>query len=79
MPTSYYLACLATHRYVWIGQLAATTSTPGADAECVSSFCLAHRGKALIVVSETHQITQEGSEWVTGDQLVADVEGLAGI
>lgn len=63
MPTGYYLACLKTHRYVWIGTLGDMTSTVGVEAELVSSFCLAHRGKALIVVSETHQIVGEGQGW----------------
>lgn len=60
---AYYLACLETQRYVWIGALSDTTSTVGADADLVSSFCLVHRGKALIVVSETHQVVGEGHEW----------------
>lgn len=63
MPTSYYLACLETHRYVWIGTLSDTTTTAGVNAERVSSFCLDHRGKTLIVVSEVHQIVEEGKEW----------------
>ncbi|MCE0980808.1 hypothetical protein LU659_25795 [Pseudomonas monteilii] len=64
MPTGYYLACLETYRYVWIGALGETMSATGVDAELVSSFCLLHRGKALIVVSETHQVIEEGNEWV---------------
>lgn len=63
MPTGYYLACLETCRYVWIGSLGATTSADGVDVDLVSSFCLAHRNKALIVVSDTHQIVEEGHEW----------------
>lgn len=63
MPTGYYLACLETHRYVWIGALGDTTSAAGVDAELVSNFCLVHRGKALIVVSETHQVVENGYEW----------------
>lgn len=63
MSTGYYLACLETHRYIWIGMLSDTTSAVGVEAELVSSFCLAHRGRALIVVSETHQIVGEGQEW----------------
>lgn len=62
MPTSYYLACLETYRYVWIVTLGDTTSATGVDVGFVSSFCLVHRGKALIVVSETHQIVEEGHE-----------------
>jgi hypothetical protein len=65
MPTSYYLACLETYRYVWIGTLSNTASATDVDADLVSSFCLEHRGKALIVVSETHQIVEEGHEWVS--------------
>lgn len=64
MRTGYYLACLETHRYVWIGTLGETTSAAGVDAELVSSFCLLHRGKTLIVVSETLQVVEEGHEWV---------------
>lgn len=63
MPTGYYLACLEAHRYVWIGTLGDTISAVGVDADLVSSFCLAHRGKSLVVVSETHQIIGEGEEW----------------
>ena len=40
-----------------------TTSATGADADFISSFCLEHRGKTLVVVSETHQIVEEGHEW----------------
>lgn len=64
MPTSYYLACLETGCYVWIGTLDHTMSSAGVDAGLVSSFCLAHRGKPLLVVSETHQIVGEGNEWM---------------
>ncbi len=63
MSTGYYLACLETHRYVWIGTLGDTTSAVGVEAELVSKFCLEHRGKALIVVSEAHQTVGEGQEW----------------
>ena len=62
MPTSYYLACLETYRYVWIVTLGDTTSATGVDVGFVSNFCLVQRGKALIVVSETHQIVEEGHE-----------------
>ncbi|MCF5691290.1 hypothetical protein GIV23_05390 [Pseudomonas sp. PA-1-2A] len=63
MSTGYYLACLETYRYVWIGTIAETMSAVGVDSERVSSFCLMHRGKALIVVSEAHQVIEEGQEW----------------
>lgn len=63
MPTGYYLACLETHRYVWIGTFGDTTSAAGIDADLVSSFCLVHRGKSLIVISESHQVVEEGHEW----------------
>ena len=63
MPTGFFLACLETHRYVWIGTLCDTAFATGVDADLVSGFCLVHRGKALIVVSETHQIVEEGYEW----------------
>jgi hypothetical protein len=63
MPIGYYLAGLETQRYIWIGTLGDTTSAAVADAELVSSFCLLHRGKALVVVSETHQVLVEDQEW----------------
>lgn len=63
MPTGYYLACLETYRYVWIGTLGETPSAVGIEPDLVSSFCLEHRGKSLVVVSETHQIIEEGQEW----------------
>lgn len=63
MPTGYYLACLETHRFVWIGTLGGATPAVGVEAELVSSFCLTHRGKVLIVVSEAHQIVEEGRQW----------------
>jgi len=63
MPTGYYLACLETQRYVWIGTLGNTISAAGVNADLVSNFCLVHRGKALIVVSETHQVVDNGCEW----------------
>ena len=65
MPISYYLACLETYRYVWIGILGDTAPATDVDADLVSSFCLEHRGKTLIVVSETHQIIEEGDEWTS--------------
>ncbi len=63
MPTGYYLACLETLRYIWIGALGGTSSAASVDADLVSSFCLVHRGKALIVVSESHQVVEESHEW----------------
>lgn len=63
MSTGYYLACLETHRYVWIGTLGHIASAVGVDVDLVSSFCLVHRGKSLIVVSESHQVVGEGQEW----------------
>lgn len=47
MPTSYYLACLETYRYVWNGTFGDRTSATGVDADFVSRLCLEHRGKAL--------------------------------
>lgn len=35
MPIGYYLACLETHRYVWIGTLSDTISAAGVDADLV--------------------------------------------
>lgn len=63
MPIGYYLACVETQRYLWIGTLGDMTSAVGVDADLVSSFCLVHRGKSLIVISESHQIVGEGHEW----------------
>lgn len=63
MPIGYYLACLETNRYVWVGTLGEVSSTVSVQAELVSGFCLAHRGKALVVVSEMHQIVGEGQQW----------------
>ncbi|RMP21940.1 hypothetical protein [Pseudomonas coronafaciens] len=63
MPTGYYLVCLETHRYIWIGAFGDTRCAAGVDTGLVSSFCLAHRGKALVVVSESHQVVEEGHEW----------------
>lgn len=73
MPTSYYLACLETCRYVWIGTFDDTTSTAGVDAGFISSFCLEHRGKALTVVNETHQVVEEGDEWARCTRSHADI------
>ncbi len=61
MFVGYYLTCLETQRYVWIGTLGDITSAVYADL--VSSFFLVHRGKTLIVVSESHQVVGEGHEW----------------
>lgn len=63
MSVGYYLACLETQRYVWIGTLGDITSAEAVEADLVSSFCLGHRGKILTVVSESHQIVGEGREW----------------
>jgi hypothetical protein len=63
MPTGYYLACFETYRYVWIGSLDDTSDPSTVNAQHVSAFCLEHRGKALIVVSEEHQVLEEGEEW----------------
>lgn len=65
MPIGYYLACLETQTYVWIGTLGGTAPSGGVDADLISSFCLVHRGKMLIVVSESHQVVGEGQEWVS--------------
>jgi len=60
---SYYLACFETGRFVWVGTSKGEPTEPPPDAELVSSFCLVHRGKALIVVSEEHDAIQLGEEW----------------
>lgn len=63
MPTSYYLVCPESNRFVWIGTLGETASANGVDLDLVSNFFLMHRGKMLTVVNEMHQIIEEGLEW----------------
>jgi hypothetical protein len=63
MSLDYCQARLEIHRYVWVGKLGDATPVTGVNAEAVSCFCLVHRGKALVVVNDTHQITEEGCEW----------------
>ncbi len=63
MFTSYYLACLETHQFVWIGGLGAELKLDAPLAAPVTLFCLAHRNKPMTVVNETHAIVSEGTEW----------------
>jgi len=64
ISVAYYLACLESGRYVWIGALGPDCQTiPEGQAGAISRFALAHRGKPLVVVSETHPILDDGDEW----------------
>ncbi|AFM67859.1 hypothetical protein L4O78_004268 [Pseudomonas aeruginosa] len=64
MGISYYLACLETRQYVWVGKLAPHGVVPAADADgSIAMFALENRNKPLIVVSESHPILEEGVEW----------------
>ncbi|CAN7444838.1 hypothetical protein LJR296_007816 [Cupriavidus necator] len=64
MSVAYYLACLESGRYVWVGALGADCQAmPEGQAGAISRFALAHRGKPLTVVSDTHPILDDGEEW----------------
>ncbi|CAD0263183.1 hypothetical protein ACIGKL_15190 [Pseudomonas sp. NPDC077186] len=64
MGISYYLACLETRQYVWVGRLDPQGEVPVADVEgSIAMFALVNRNKPLIVVSESHPILEEGMEW----------------
>ena len=64
MGISYYLACLETRQYVWVGRLEPQGALPVADAGgSIAMFALENRNKPLIVVSESHPILEEGMEW----------------
>ncbi|MBP5060249.1 hypothetical protein [Pseudomonas chlororaphis] len=64
MGISYYLACLDTRQYVWVGRLGPQGAVPVADADgSIAMFALENRNKPLIVVSESHPILEEGMEW----------------
>lgn len=64
MSIAYYLACMDTHLYVWIGALDHTGQIlPDGGSDVISRFALAHRNKPLIVVSDTHPIITEGTDW----------------
>lgn len=66
MSVAYYLACLETGQYVWVGAIGPDATTiPDGQSAVISSFALTHRGKALTVVSDTHAILQDGEEWET--------------
>ncbi|WP_440216654.1 hypothetical protein [Chromobacterium piscinae] len=64
MSVAYYLACLEIGQYIWVGDLAPNVQTiPENPSGAISRFALAHRGKALTVVNDTHAIIDEGAEW----------------
>ena len=63
MPTSYYLACLDTYHFVWIGRISAPDPAAGVELTPVTLFCLAHRNKPLTVVGEMHSVVSEDTEW----------------
>ncbi|RDK05264.1 hypothetical protein DN412_37965 [Cupriavidus lacunae] len=64
MSVAYYLACFESGRYVWVGALGPDCQAmPEGQAGAISRFALAHRGKPLIVVSDTHPILDDGEEW----------------
>lgn len=64
MSVAYYLACLESGRYVWVGALGPDCEVmPEGQAGAISRFALAHRGKPLTVVSDTHPILDDGEEW----------------
>lgn len=64
MSVAYYLACLESGQYVWVGALGPSRQAmPEGQASTISRFALAHRGKPLVVVSDTHPILDDGEEW----------------
>jgi hypothetical protein len=64
MSVAYYLACLESKQYVWVGALGPDgQAIPQGQAGVISRFALAHRGKPLIVVGDTHPILDDGEEW----------------
>ena len=62
MLTSYYLACFESNSFVWIGAMG-DRGQRCPPASPISLFCLVHRNRALMVVSEEHPILAEGTEW----------------
>lgn len=63
MSVAYYLACLESGQYVWVGALGSNRQVmPEGQAHAISRFALAHRGKPLVVVSDTHPILDDGEE-----------------
>jgi len=79
MNYSYYLACLETHHYVWIGSFN-LNGLPGEKSEhslVISLFGLLHRGKSLLVVGEEHPIIEEGTCWNV-ENAVAIYEKISG-
>lgn len=64
MSVAYYLACLESGQYVWVGALGPDCQAmPEGQAGAISRFALAHRNKPLVVVSDTHAILNDGVEW----------------
>ena len=64
MSVAYYLACFESRQYVWVGALGPDgQAMPEGQAGAISRFALAHRGKPLVVVSDTHPILEDGQEW----------------
>ncbi|MFS8979086.1 hypothetical protein PO002_32125 [Cupriavidus necator] len=64
MSVAYYLACLESGQYVWVGALGPDRQAmPEGQAGAISRFALAHRGKPLVVVSDIHPILDDGEEW----------------
>ena len=64
MSVAYYLACFESGQYVWVGALDPDgQAIPEGQSGVISRFALAHRGKPLIVVSDTHPILDDGNEW----------------
>lgn len=60
---AYYLACLESMQYVWVGALGPNRQAIPEAQIAISRFALAHRGKPLVVVSDTHPILDDGEEW----------------
>ena len=64
MSVAYYLACLESRQYVWVGALGPNCQAmPQGQASAISRFALAHRNKPLVVVSDIHPILNDGEEW----------------
>ena len=64
MSVAYYLGCIESGQYVWVGALGPNCQAmPEGHADAISRFALAHRGKPLVVVSDTHPILDDGKEW----------------
>lgn len=65
MGISYYLACLGTRQYVWVGRLDPHVEVPVTDTEgSIAMFAPENWNKPLVVVSESHPILEDGWEWL---------------